>query len=214
MVFIRKPDGTDHFCWDLQKVNSVTKKDSYPLPRIADTLDVLSQTQYFSSIDLISGYWQIQLDEASREKTAFVTHAGLYEFNVMPFGLTNAPSCFQRLMECVLRGLHWKIALIYLDDVLVYLRTFEDHLQHLRLLLERFWNAGLKLKPSKCHFRQKKVRYLGHMISKEGVYPDPEKIPAIQEYPVPRPVKDVDNYCFELLAHTVSHKLNKMSWPL
>lgn len=92
------------------------------------------------------------MDPESREKTAFVTHAGLFEFNVMPFGLCNAPSCFQRLMECVLRSLNWRIVLIYLDDVLVYSRTFSDHLDHLRLVFDRFREAGLKLKPKKCHF--------------------------------------------------------------
>ena len=152
---------------------------------------MLTGTQYFSSMDLLSGYWQIELEEASREKTAFVTHAGLFEFNVMPFGLISAPSCFQRLMECVLRGLHWKIALIYLDDVLMYFHTFEDHLQHLRLVFEHFWEAGLKFKPKKCYFGQRKVKYLGHMISKEGIRPDPEKIRAIKEYPVPHTVKEV-----------------------
>ena len=142
-------------------------------------------------MDFMSGYWQIEMDAESREKTAFVTHAGLFEFDVMPFGLSNAPSCFQRLMECVLRGLNWKIALIYLDEVLVYSRTFEDLLQHLRLVFDRFREAGLKLKPKKCHFGQTKVKYLGHVISKEGIRPDPEKISAIKEYPAPRSVKEV-----------------------
>ena len=191
VVLIKKPDGTDRFCCDLRKVNSVTKKDAYPLPRIADTLDALSGTQFYSSVDLQCGYWQVPLAEESKDRTAFITHAGLYEFNVMAFGLSNAPSSFQRLMECVLRGLHWKIALIYLDDVLVYSRTFEDHLQHLRLVFDRFRDAGLKLKPKKCHFGQKKVKYLGHVVSKEGVSPDPDKISAIKEYPVPRSIKDV-----------------------
>lgn len=140
---------------------------------------------------MISGYWQVEMNSSSKEKTAFVTHSGLYEFTTMPFGLCNAPGTFQRLMECVLRGLTWQIALIYLDDVLVYSRTFDDHLQHLRLVFDRFRTAGLKLKPSKCHFGQKQVNYLGHVITRDGIQPDPEKIKVVQEYPVPGTVKDV-----------------------
>ena len=105
MVLVRKPDGTDRFFVDFRKVNSVTKKDSYPLPRIAETLDLLNGTQFMSSIDLGSGYWQISMDASKKEKTEFISHDGLYEFNFMAFGLRNARSCFQRLMGCVLRGL-------------------------------------------------------------------------------------------------------------
>ena len=131
------------------------------------------------------------MDPASREKTAFVTHAGLYEFTTMPFGLCNVPGTFQRLLECVLRGLTWQIALIYLDDVLVYSRTFEEHLQHLRLVFDRFRETGLKLKPCKCYFGQTKVNYLGHVITPEGLQSDPAKVKVVQEYPVPKIVKDV-----------------------
>ena len=191
VVLVPKSDGSSRFCVDFRKVNKITKKDSYPLPLISESLDTLGGAKFFSSLDLVSGYWQVEMDPASREKTAFVTHAGLYEYTTMPFGLCNAPGTFQRLMECVLRGLNWQIALIYLDDVLVYSQNFEDHLHHLRLVFDRFREAGLKLKPSKCHFGQKEVKYLGHMITTEGIQPDPEKVKVVQEYPAPTSVKEV-----------------------
>ena len=191
VVLVPKSDGSSRFCVDFRKVNKITKKDSYPLPLISESLDALGGAKFFSSLDLVSGYWQVEMDPASREKTAFVTHAGLYEYTTMPFGLCNAPGTFQRLMECVLRGLNWQIALIYLDDVLVYSQNFEDHLHHLRLVFDRFREAGLKLKPSKCHFGQKEVNYLGHVITTEGIQPDPKKVKVVQEYPAPKSVKEV-----------------------
>ena len=181
VVLVPKSDGSSRFCVDFRKVNKITKKDSCPLPLISESLDALGGAKFFSSLDLVSGYWQVEMDPASCEKTAFVTHAGQYEYTTMPFGLCNAPGTFQRLMECVLRGLNWQIALIYLDDVLVYSQNFEDHLHHLCLVFDRFHEAGLKLKPSKCHFGQ--VKYLGHVITTEGIQPDPEKGKVVQEYP-------------------------------
>ena len=126
-------------------MNAVTKKDVYPLPRIDDTIDRLQGASYFSSIDLASGYWQIEVDEKDREKTAFVTPDGLYEFQVMPFGLCNAPATFQRMMDLVLADLKWTTCLVYLDDVIVFSTTFSQHLERLESVLRCIQEAGLTL---------------------------------------------------------------------
>ena len=151
VVMVKKKDGTHRFCVDYRQVNSVTKRDSFPLPRIDDLLDQLGQSCYFSTLDLASGYWQIPVDPKSVPKTAFITHQGLFEVLVMPFGLTNAPAVFQRLMERVLSKLNLDdgpdFVFVYTDDVLVFLEHLNEHLEHLRRVLERIESAGLKLKP-------------------------------------------------------------------
>ena len=194
IILVKKKDGTDRFVVDFRRLNSVTRKDSYPLPRIDDALDALNGTKYFSTMDLMSGYWQVEMDPDSREHTAFTTYGGLYEFLVLPFGLTNAPSTYQRLMECVLRNLTYKICLIYLDDILVYSRTFENHLDHLRQVFDRLRHANLKLKPSKCKFACTKVNYLGHIVSPDGIAPDNDKISAVKDFPRPHNVKTVRSF--------------------
>ena len=128
----KKNDPTSvRFCIDYRRLNNLTKKDCFPLPRVEDCLDALRGAKFYSTIDLQSGYWQVQMDPADKEKTAFVTKRGLFQFRCMPFGLCNAGACFERLMECVLAGLNWQICLLYLDDVIRFSDTFENHIESL-----------------------------------------------------------------------------------
>ena len=194
VVLVAKKNGETRFCVDYRKLNSVTKMDVYPLPRIDDMLDSLAEARVFSALDLASGFWQVEVDKASQEKTAFVTHHGLFEFEKMPFGLCNAPATFQRLMETVLAGLVRKICYVYLDDILIVGRTLEEHLENIARVLDRFQEAGLKLKPSKCHFLLKQIQYLGHTISDQGILPDANKVKAVQNFPIPTDLKSLRSF--------------------
>jgi len=144
IVLVQKKDGSVRFCVDYRKLNSITRKDAYPLPRIDDTLDTLAGSRWFSTLDLLSGYWQVEVAESDREKTAFTTQQGLFEFKVMPFGLCNAPATFQRLMDLVLSGVQWQQCLVYLDDIIVVGRDFEEHLRNLGIVLQKLKQANLK----------------------------------------------------------------------
>ena len=150
IVMVCKKDGSWHFRIDYRKLNSVTHHDAYPLPRTDSILDSLTGSTYFITLDLASGYWQVEVEEQDKEKTAFSTPKGHFEFNVMPFGLTNAPATFQRLMECVLAALTDEQCLIHLDDIVVFNKTFQEHLQRLTNVFHALESAGLKLKASKC----------------------------------------------------------------
>ena len=194
VVLIKKKNGDYRLCIDFRALNRITERENFPLPSISDIFNNLGMTKpaYFSTLDMASGYWQIGLDEDS--KTAFVTQDGLYEFNVLPFGLHNAPSTFQRTMHEVLRGLHWKFCLVYLDDIIIYSNTFPEHLKCLAQVFQKFRNANLKLKPKKCLFACEQIHYLGHIISQNGIATDPDKLKAVQNYPVPKNVNDVRTF--------------------
>ena len=195
VVLVRKKNGKLRFCIDLRKLNARTQKDSYALPRIEQTLDHLKGSKLFSTLDLTSGYWQVEMVESCKQFTAFtVGPLGFYECNLMPFGATNAPATFQRLMEDCLGDLNLNWCIVYLDDVIVYSETPEQHLERLAAVFKRLSKAGLKLKPSKCKFFQTELDYLGHHISADGVSTDPKKVEAVKDWPTPSTVSDVRSF--------------------
>ena len=193
------PDGTIkyRFCVDLKKVNSVTVKDSYSIPRINDTVEALSGAKYYTTMDVDRAFRQVCLVEEDKSKTAFLVGGKLYEFNVMPFGSMNASSTFQRLMDRVLRELPWKQCLVYIDDFLIFSSTFEQHLKDIDEVLARFAYAGLKLKPSKCSFADGQVDYLGYKITAQGVQITTAKIDAILKIKPPETTENLFQFlCF------------------
>ena len=190
VVLVRKKDGRLRLCVDYRKLNARTIRDAYSMPLIEATLDHLSGAKWFSTLDLQAGYWQIPMEEESKAKTAFsVGSLGFFEAERMPFGLTNAPATFQRLMEQTLADLTHTMA--YLDDVIVFSETFEEHLERLGAVFQRLEEQGLKLKPSKCHLFRRRVNYLGHVISEQGVEADPAKIEAVKEWPAPTTLQEL-----------------------
>ena len=167
-----KKDGGLRFCIDFHRLNSRTKKDAYPLPQIQETMESMVGTRFFSTMDLKSGFWQVKMAKDSQQYTAFMVGSmGVYEFLRIPYRLCNALATFQRLMQNCLGELNLTYALIYLDDVIVFSRTEEEYLHHLRVVCAHFLEHGLKLKPSKCHFLQDEITFLGHEISADGMKP-------------------------------------------
>ena len=194
IVLVRKKDNTVRFCIDYRKLNEVTTKDAYPLPRIEDNLDALQGSTLFSTLDLASGYWQVQMADQDKEKTAFSTKYGLYQFKVMPFGLCNAPGTFERLMETVLRGMQWERAVLYLDDIIVFSHDVQQHMLRLEEVFQRLKDANLTLKASKCKFLQQRVEFLGHIVDAQGIHTDPKKVEAVLNWETPKRVKDVRSF--------------------
>ena len=192
VVLVRKKDGGLRFCIDFCRLNSRTKKDAYPLPRMQETMESMVGTQLFSTMDLKSGFWQVKMAKDSQQYAAFmVGSTGVYEFLRMPYGLCNALTTFQRLMQNCLGELNLTYALIYLDDVIVFSRTEEEHLHCLWVVFGRFLEHGLKLKPSKCHFLQDEITFLGHEISADGMRPGTANLKAIVEMAPPKTYTEI-----------------------
>ena len=191
LVPVKKKNGKIRICIDYRRLNSVTKLNSYPLPNIEDRISQFADTEFFSTLDLLSGYHQVALDEESREKTAFATDEGLFEYRVMPQGACNSPATFQNLMNVVLQGVSSRQASAYLDDVLVTGRTFDEHLRNLEEVLKRLRRHGLKLSTDKCNLLKSSVPYLGHVLTRSGVKTAPHNVKAILELPIPKTVREV-----------------------
>ena len=194
VLFVKKKDGTLRMCIDYRQINKVTVKNKYPLPRMEDLFDQLKGAGVFSKIDLRSGYYQLRVKEGDVPKTAFRTRYGHYEFLVMPFGLTNAPAVFMDLMNRVFRSYVDQLVVVFIDDILVYSKDAQEHEQHLRIVLETLREKKLYAKLSKCDFWLKKVSFLGHIVSAEGIRVDPAKIEAVVNWKPPRNVTEVRSF--------------------
>ncbi|KAJ9076207.1 hypothetical protein DSO57_1039654 [Entomophthora muscae] len=175
-------------------LNKVTISDHYPLPRISDILASFGGSQWFSNIDLFSGFHQILVEEADQPKTAFVTKWGQYEYICMPFGLKGAPCTFQHIMNGVFKGLIGDFVTVYLDDITIYSKTFNEHLQHLKLCLDRIKSANLSVNAEKSILAVQQLKLLGHMVDAFGKHPDPDKCNALTNWPTPTNANQVSSF--------------------
>ncbi|CAI7745153.1 unnamed protein product [Closterium sp. NIES-53] len=194
VLFTPKPDGSLRMCIDYRALNKQTIKNKYPIPRIDDLIDQLCAATIFSKLDLRSGYWHIRMADNSIHKTAFRTRYGSYEYLIMPFGLTNAPATFQAEMNHILRPLLDECVVVYLFDILIYSRDMKQHIEHLRRVFEILRREKFYVKLSKSEFALKKVQFLGHMVSAQGVHVDPKKIEAVRTWKTPESVKDLQQF--------------------
>ena len=195
VVMVKKKDGSLRFCVDFRQLKATTGKDTHPMPRIDVLLDALHGAQWFSTLDLKSGRWQVPITESDKAKTAFHTSSGqLYKFNQVPYGLCNAPATFSRLMDRILTSLHWETCLFYFDDIIVFSSNWEEHLARLRQVFERLRHAKIKLGADKCTFAAKEVSYFCHRVPEEGLLPDSSLLAAIREIPPPKTATEVRSF--------------------
>jgi hypothetical protein len=195
VVFAKKPGETKRrLCFDYRDLNKITINDRYPIPRVDELLDRLAGAKYFSKLDLRSGYHQIRVADRDIEKTTFNTRYGSYEFLVLPFGLKGAVSTFMSLMNQVLSEYLDKFVVVYLDDILIYSNTLEEHAEHVRAVLETLRKEKLYCKESKCEFFRNEVKFLGYIVGAEGLKVDPAKVEAVKAWPIPNSVTDVRSF--------------------
>ncbi len=194
VVLVPKKDGGHRFCVDYRKLNSFTENDAYPLPSTAEILESLAGSVIFTTVDLNSGYWQVEMAPESKSKTAFITPSGLYHFNVMPFGLKNAPATFQRLTELVLGKLRGYCCLVYLEDIIIYSSSVSQHFLDIQKVFNKLHQSGLTINMKKSKFCLKEIKFLRHIVSTKGITADPEKVQSIQSYPVPKNLKEVQRF--------------------
>lgn len=195
LVYAKKKDGSLRLCQDFRALNAKTIKDAYAIPKIEDLLNVVKGMKYVTSLDMAWSYWQVEIEESHRDRTAFtVGHLGHFQWKRMAFGLCNAPASQQKLMSRILQGELMKCCVVYLDDVLIFSNSFEQHLKDVQRILDKLLAAGLKIKPSKCKFFCDTVDFLGHVISPEGIKVNPEYVRAVKEYPRPTCQKDIERF--------------------
>ena len=193
LVIVKKKDGSLRMCVDYRRLNSISKVDAYPMPRVDEMLDQLGRAKYISTMDLTKGYWQVPVAEEDQQKTAFATPFGLFEFTRMPFGLQGAPATFQRMMDKLLNGLG-AFAKAYMDDLVIFSETWEEHMLHLRTIFRKLKKAGLTAKPQKCQFAMAQCVYLGHVVGRGRVGVEESKVEAVKNFPTPKSKKDVRSF--------------------
>ena len=193
-VLVRKKDGSLRLCIDYRKLNALTVKDAFPLPRIEESLKALGGSRFFSSLDMSHGYFQLLMHSDSIDKTAFRVPWGLFSFTSMPQGLCNSPSTFQRTVEMIFGDMNMSKLILYLDDILVYSNTLQEHLNRLSIVFERLIKYGLKLKGEKCKFFQREVTHLGYIVNEDGVAVDPGKVQRVKDWPIPKTIEELRSF--------------------
>ncbi len=195
VCLVRKKDGRLRFAVDYRQLNSLTTIPAYPMPRVDACIDSLGDSAWFSTMDLRAAFWQVKQSEEDAPKTAFITRTGCYQFTRLSFGLSGSPGLFQRLADLIFIGLTWDALLVFLDDIIIFGRTVEEHLNRIEQVFQRLSRANLKITPAKCHFFKREVNFLGFRISQKGVQTDPDKTTAVASWPTPKNAKQLRSFC-------------------